>query len=218
MRVSSYLRIADAHRAEELDQVLLHRAVPLLRHEDAPDRGALLSRLLRHVPHPSFQEKLVHVAARLDIGPEHRGVKAVGFDVDAHRVAHDVSRGADLRAGLARTGEGDDVLRAEVRDEIARRADQEGERALRRELALDDDLHDAMSDHRRACGGLRKHGHAGKQRDGRFFGESPGGEIESVDKDGDTTARHRDMLAVEARRAAELDAFAVDQEPCCAKA
>ena len=61
-----------------------------------------------------------------------------------------------------------------------------------------------MSDHRRACGGLRKSGMPASSATAAFSANPSGGEIESVDKDGDTTARHRDMLAVEARRAAEL--------------
>ena len=47
--------------------------------------------------------------------------------------------------------------------------------------------------------GLLTHRHAGQQRHRRLLGEAPGGEVEGVDVDGDAVARHRDVLAVEAR-------------------
>ena len=205
-------RVADADRAEQLDRDPRAPTLRLLRDKNAADRGALLAGLLRHVAHHVLEEQLVHVAARLDVGAEHRGVQAVGFDVHAHRLPDDVPCGAYLRPGVARAGEGEHVLRAEVRDQVARRADEERERAFGQELLLDDELHDAMRDQRRAGGGLAEHRHAGEQRDGRLLGEAPGGEVERVDVHRDAVARHRDVLAVEARRAAELDAFAVDEE------
>ena len=97
-------------------------------------------------------------------------------------------------------------------DQVARAAGEEGERAVGKQLLLDDDLHDAVGEERRAGRGLAQHRHAGEQRHRRFFGESPGGKVERVDVHRHAVARHRDVLAVKARRAAELDAFAVDEE------
>src|SRR5262245_15648245 len=99
-----------------------------------------------------------------------------------------------------------------MRNQIARAADEERERALRQQLAVDDELHDAVREHGRAGGRLAEDGHAREQRYRRFLSESPGGEVEGVDVHRNPMARHRDVLAVEARRATELDAVSVNEE------
>ncbi len=78
---------------------------------DAADGGALLARLLRHVPEHVLQEELVGLGAGIGVGSQHRRVQAVRLHVHAHRVAQHLGQGAYLEAGVAPPREGHDVLR-----------------------------------------------------------------------------------------------------------
>ena len=187
-------------------------AATACRNDHAPDGGAFLAGLLRDVALHFLQEQFVHVAAVLDVGAEHGRVQAVGFHVDPHRMANDVGQRADALAGFSRTREGEHVLRAEQGGQVARAADEERERALGKDFRVHQDFHDAVGEHGGTGGRLAEHRHAGEQRGGRLLGEAPGRKVERVDVHRDARARHAHVLAVEARRAAELQAFAVDEE------
>ena len=71
--------------------------------------------------------------------------------------------------------------------------------------------------------GLLTTGMPGQQRARGLLGQAPGREVEGVDVDGHAVARHRDVLAVEARACGRADALAVHQElrarpaPCRAR-
>ncbi len=180
--------------------------------QHAPDRGAFLTGLLGHVAQHILEEGFVHVAAGLGVGAEHRGVQTVRLDVDAHGFPNDVGERAYAHAGVARTGEREHVLAAEQRRQVARRADEQRERALGQDLPLDENLHDAVRNHRGAGRGLREHGHSREQRGGGLLGQTPGGEVERVDMHGDAVPGHAYVLPVEPRRAPQLYAFAVHQK------
>ena len=102
--------------------MVAHRGGVRFGHEHAPDRRALLARLLRHVAQHVLEESLVHVPARRGVGPEHRGVQAVRLDVHAHRFADDVGQRTNAHASVAGAREGKHVLRAEQRRQVARGA------------------------------------------------------------------------------------------------
>ena len=68
-----------------------------------------------------------------------------------------------------------------------------------------------MGEQARAGRGLADHRHTREERDRGLLREAPGGEVERVDVDGDAVAWHRDVLPVEAGRAAEGDPVAVHE-------
>ena len=97
-------------------------------------------------------------------------------------------------------------------EDVARAAHQQRERTVREHALLHQQLRDPMGHHGGAGGGLAHDGHAGQDRHRRLLREAPGGEVEGVDVHGHAAAGHRDVLAVEARRAAQRDALAVHHE------
>ena len=66
--------------------------------------------------------------------------------------------------------------------------------------------------------GLGDDRHAREPRARRLLGEPPGGEVERVDVHRDAVPRDEDVLAAEARRAAELEAFAVEHHAASRRA
>ena len=153
--------------------------------QDAAHRGALLSRLLGHLPGHVAHEEVEQGRAGLDVRRQHRGVQAVGLDVDAHARSQQVGPAAQRQRGRRRTGKGEDVLRPQPVEQVARRADDELERAGRKQAGLQNQLDHSVRRQRRRGGRLGDHRHAGEEGAGELLGEAPGREVERVDVDRD---------------------------------
>jgi hypothetical protein len=173
--------------------------------------GALLPSLLRHVGGDVGQELLEGVGAEVGIRAEHRRVDRVRLDVDAHVARDQVLVAADQRASGGAAGERHRVHRAEQVEQAADRAGQELERPLRQQLRLDDDLRDAVGEHGAGGASLGDHGYAGEHGAGQLLTHAPGREVERVDVHGHAGARRPHVLAVEARRARQLQPVAIRQ-------
>ena len=122
-------RIAHDHGAQPVHELVPYARGHQGRHQNAPDGGALLPGLLRHVAHDVLQEHRVRLRFGIGVGPENGGVEAVGLDVDPHRVADHRGEDADPCPGVAGAGEGHDVLRAQVIEKVARAPDEQRKRA-----------------------------------------------------------------------------------------
>ena len=175
--------------------------------EDAPHRGALLARLLRHVAHHVLHEEVPRRGAGLHVGAEDGGVERVGLDVQAHAAPAELI--AQLRRRLRRAGEGDHVLRAEPVEEVAGRSAEELKAPARQQRRAD--LGQAPGDQRGRGRGFGNHRHSRQQRAGRLFRRAPRREVEGIDVHGDAVARHPEVHAGIASGAAQLDRFAVAQ-------
>ena len=97
-------RIAHHHLRQPLPQVLGDGLEMAARHDRAPDRGALLPRLGRHLARHLLDEEIeLHVAGRHVVG-EHRAVQRIGLGVERHAVGDEVGAHAQLRGGVGRAG------------------------------------------------------------------------------------------------------------------
>ena len=114
---------------------------------------------------------------------------------------------AQLRRRFRRAREGDEVLTAEMVEQIAEAAADELQRALRQQPRLDDPPHQALREiGRRRCG-LHDDRHAGEDRRGELFQHPPHRKIERVDVYRRALARNVDVLPHEgARLRQRLDA------------
>jgi hypothetical protein len=119
---------------------------------------------------------------------------------------------AQLRRGVARAGEGEDVLPREVSQQVLRRAAHERERALGQHARGDPQLRDAVRHQRGGRRGLGDDGHPREQRHGQLLGHAPRREVEGVDVHRDAFARHQDVLTEQPRRAAHRHALAIDHQ------
>src|SRR5438067_3270383 len=99
-------RITDAHLSQLLDHRLARGGELVSGDEDPPDRSALLSCLLRHVPDDVLDEDIPGRAPRLGIRPENRRVEGIGFDVEPGAAPRELL--AQLCRRLRGAGEGDD--------------------------------------------------------------------------------------------------------------
>jgi hypothetical protein len=106
-----------------------------------------------------------------------------------------------------------DVLAAEVVEEIPDAAADELQRTGRQDSGLDDAPHDELRQVARGRRGLHDRRHAGEQCRREFFKHSPDREVERVDVHGGALERHADVLADECaapgeslERAIEVDA------------
>ena len=112
--------------------------------DDAADRGALLAGLDGHLAGDLADEEVEFGRAGAGVGAEDRGVEAVGLHGEAGGVLDDRRVGLELAPRRGRAGEGDGVLAGDVVEQVAGRAGDELEGALRQDAGFDDAADDEL--------------------------------------------------------------------------
>ncbi len=180
-------------------------------HQRASHRGALLAGLDRQLA-----GDLLDVEVELGrAGPrgrrQDRGVEAVGLRREPHRARHDRGVRAQLRRGRRGAREADEVLAAEVVEEIADRAQQQLRRTIR-ENPAGDQLAERGGGHERGRRRrLRDHRHPREERRRQLLQHAPHREVEGVDVHRDALQRHADVTRPEAAVLGEELGRAVEQ-------
>ncbi len=196
-------------RRERRDDLALHR----LRHQRLADRRALLTGLHGHLARDFLDEERELGRSGPGIRAKNGGIERIRLRDETHAVPHDRRVRAKLRRRRGRPGEGNDVLAAEVVEQVADAAADELQRTGRQDSGLDDAPHDELRQVARGGRGLHDRRHAGEQCRREFFKHSPDREVEGIDVHGGALERHADVLADEGsapgeplERAVEVDA------------
>ncbi len=191
-------RVADDRLRELRLQCRHHFAQPGLRHDRLADRGALLAGLDRHLARDFLHEERELRRSRPRIRSEDGGIERVRLGDEAHGVTHDGRMRAKLRCGRRRTRERDDVLAAEVVEQVADAAADELQGSRGQDPGLDDPTHDELGQVAGRRRGLDDCRHAGEQRWRELLEHAPDREIECIDMHGRAFERHAHVLADEA--------------------
>ena len=133
-------RVAGDDGGEPDDQGLDDLLLDLLGRQDPAHGGALLPGLLGDLPRHVRDEAVEGGRTGRDVGGEHRGIEAVGLDVEAHARLGERRPPAQGERRRGRTGESDDVLRPQPVEQVAGRADDELQSAFRKQARFDGDL------------------------------------------------------------------------------
>lgn len=134
-----------------------------MRHQDAADGGALLSRLGGHFAHHLAHEQPEFLVVRRDVGGQNGAVERVGFGVEGYRVGDQSRMGTQQAGGCGRTGEGHHILAVQVIEQVARAADHELLRTVRQQAGVLLEPHAGLGQVRGGGGGLDDRPHAGRQ-------------------------------------------------------
>ncbi len=156
----------------------------LLRHDGAPDGGALLAGLDGHLGDHGLDEG-VELRRALDrVRAQDGGVERVGLGGEADAALHNV-RVRLQRVGRGRgAGEGHEVAVVEVVQERAGRAGDELQGPLRQDVGLDHGLDHGRRHIAGGRGGLDDGGNAGDERGRKLLQHAPDREVEGVDLHG----------------------------------
>ena len=200
-------RVADFGLGQPFGECLLHRIKILRRRHRAPDGGALLPRLDRHLGRHFLDEQVELGRARRRVGTKQRRVQAVLLGHEPHGFANDGRMRLELQRRVRRAGEADHVLPGQMIEQVADTADDQLDRAGRQDVRVNHDLERGFG---QVCGrrcGLHDRRHAGQQRRRKLLEHPPDGEVEGVDVHRRALQRRVDMLTDESavlREALEL--------------
>ena len=184
---------------QPLAQLRGDRVEVLARHDRAPDRGALLPGLHRHLARHLLDEQVeLLVVGRARRAPRIAQLSESASALNGIDFAQQVAVAAQLERGVGRAGEGDDVLAVEPVEQVAGRADHELQAALRQQARLDHHPHHRLGQVAGRGGRLGDAGHAGEEGRREFLEQAPDREVEGVDVHRDAAARHQDVGAGEA--------------------
>ena len=167
------------------------------RRHCAADGGALLARLHRHLDRDLAHEQVELGRSGRRVGAEQRGVEAVLLGDELHGLAHDGRMGAQLERRRGRASEADDVLSAQMIEQVADAADDQLHRAGRKHAGLDHHPERGFGEIGRRRGGLHDRRHARKQGRRELLEHSPHGEVEGIDVQRRALKRRVDMLSDE---------------------
>jgi len=172
-----------------------HGVFMCVRHDDAPDRGAFLSRLDGHFPANFLDEEVKLLRTRCSVDTENRGVETVGLHGEANRVLQDRRAGFQLLSGGRGPGEGDDVLFSNMIEEIAGRSGHDLQGTIGQDAGFKNSPHHKFGQIGGLRGGFDNAGHPGDQRRCDLFQHAPDREIEGIYVNGNTQKRGQDMLS-----------------------
>ena len=192
--------------AELGDQRLLHGVGAVAGHEHAAHGGALLAGLLGHLAHHVGRNRPKVGGAVLDVGAEHRRVQAVGLDVHPRVGGEEVGSRRRPRRGVRRAGEREDVVRPQVVEQVAGRADDELQRALGEEAGLRRSARSpARSTSAVAVAGLVITGMPASSAQAAFSANPQAGKLKALMCTATPWRGDQDVLAVEPLGLGELD-------------
>ena len=172
-------------------------------HDHAPDRGALLAGLDRHLGDHALDEQVELRVARGDVGAEHGAVQRVGLDPELDAAVEHRRVLPQVGAGMRGAGERHRVLRPELLEQAGRAAAQQLQGSVGEQAGLEDPAYDELGEVRRLAGRLHDRGQAGQERGRELLEHPPDREVERVDLHRDAGPRGVDVLAEEGALAAE---------------
>src|SRR5712692_3590000 len=126
---------------------------------------------------------------------------------------------ANACRSITRASKGNDVLLANVAEQVASRAADDGNRSRRQDIRLYNIFHHSVR--QPSCGGSGLHddGDTGEQCGGSLFAETPGRKVKRIDENGGALRGHQKMLPHESvalrerNQGALLQHFPVRQRP-----
>ena len=188
-------RVARHHLGQARGQALGHGVEVAPRHDGAPDRGALLPRLDRHLARDLLDEELELLVVGADVGGQDGAVQRIRLGVERHRARHQVGVHAQARRGVGRAGEGDDVGLGQPVQQVPGAADHQLQAARGQQAAVVHQAHQRLGQVARGGGGLGDAGHAGQEAGRELLQQAPDGEVEGVDVHRHAAPGHQDVRA-----------------------
>ena len=189
-----------------------HRLDHGLRNERAPNGGAFLPRLHRHLLHDLLHEEVELLAARRRVGPKHREVERVGLGVEADVVVEDRRLRPERACRLGRAGERHGALGIVVIEEVAGAAAHELDGTVGEDPRLDHGAEHRFGE----VGGQRRRlhdrGHAGEQRRRQLLEHPPDRKVEGIDVHRHALERDAYVPADEGAALRQRFHLAVDKE------
>ncbi|MCY1220223.1 hypothetical protein D9M72_322290 [compost metagenome] len=168
-----------------------------LRHNGAPDGGALLAGLDGHFGDHGLDEG-VELRGALDcVRAQDGGVERIGLRREADAAVHHIRVRLQGIGGGGGAGEGHQVAVVEVVQDGAGRAGDELQRALGQDVGLDHGLDHGRRHVARGSCGLDDGGNTGDEGGRKLLQHAPHREVEGVDLHGDARDAGVDVLAGE---------------------
>ncbi|MOA08647.1 hypothetical protein D3C78_1284360 [compost metagenome] len=118
---------------------------------------------------------------------------------------------ADQGRGVGRARERQHVQRLQIVEQTRGAAADDGQRSRRQDAGIDHVLHHALREPGGGGRGFDDHGHARQQRGRGLLPQAPGGEIEGIDEQRQSRARHLQVLRLEQCVPVQVDGVAVAQ-------
>jgi hypothetical protein len=168
----------------------------------AANGSALLPRLNRHLIDDFLHEQIELWRARSSVRAQQRGIEAVLLGDELYAFALDDRVAAELQCSRGRASEADYILPRQMIEKVADAADNQLDRAIRQQAAVDHHPERRLAQVGGGAGRLHDGWHARQQGGGELFQHAPHGKVEGIDVHRRALKRRVDVLANKAARLA----------------